>query len=425
MARDRLVDRQQAEHAVVVLAEVRLALLLGPFVGHRRDREERLLAFVERAGRAEHRAAERAEEDRCPLDLEWFVGQSDQVRLGAEGLDPSVLRAAEIEQVVRLRMLERDGIQHAADEDALVVRHRLPGAPRRPEIARQAHHLRTDRAVLAFRAGHDPFRRERLRAHRVTHLGREQVPPKPALALAGRKDHVAEMGLEAGHGRARGLSSGNQARLDRGHRWVGGCSSPRGRQGLVDQRADPRKLLQRRLRLEPPDRTPGITHEPRTRGVEDGGKAREAPRSRGEAIRQGRELAGIQREQPVADQVDPVQRVPCVFTQLRIGEPAGLELADQEVAIDDLVRGQVGHRPEFGKPAIREGGLFGAAGFRQVGPAVVVVVLADGGGKRRVEPEEVGQEIVEAAGEVGHARESTVLAGRGGGRARQTVRRAT
>ena len=77
--------------------------------------------------------------------------------------------------------------------------------------------------------------------------------------------------------------------------------------------------------------------------------------------------------------------------------------------------------PELGEPAIREGGLFDAAGFGEVGPAIVVVVLADRGGERRVEPEQLGQEIVEAAGEVGHVREST--AGDGSA-AQRHVRRA-
>ena len=95
---NRLVDRQQAEHPVVVLAQVRLTLLVGPVVGHRGDREERLLAPVQRPRRDEHRATEGTQEDRRPLDLERLVGQADQVALAAERLDPGVLRAAEVEQ---------------------------------------------------------------------------------------------------------------------------------------------------------------------------------------------------------------------------------------------------------------------------------------------------------------------------------------
>ena len=52
-----------------------------------------------------------------------------------------------------------------------------------------------------------------------------------------------------------------------------------------------------------------------------------------------RELAGEQREQAVAEQVDPVERVPGVLAQLGLGEPRRLELADQQVAIDRLVAG--------------------------------------------------------------------------------------
>ena len=221
VAGDRLVDGQQPEHPVVVLAQVRLALLLGPVVGHRGDREERLLALVERPGRAEHRAAEGAQEDRRPLDLERLVGQADQVVLGAERLDPGVLGAAEVEQVVGLRVLQRDRVEDAADEAALVVRDRPAAAPRRPELAGEADHLGTDGDVLALRAGQDPLRRQGLRAHRVPHLGREQLAPEAALALAGGEDDVAQVGLEGGHRCARGLGRGDQAGLDRGHGGVG------------------------------------------------------------------------------------------------------------------------------------------------------------------------------------------------------------
>ena len=105
MARHRLVDRQDPKHPVVVLAQVGLALRLGPVVGHRGDREERLLASFQRPGRRQHRAAERTQKDRRPLDLERFVGQAEEIALHTECLDPGVLRTAEVEQVLRIRVL--------------------------------------------------------------------------------------------------------------------------------------------------------------------------------------------------------------------------------------------------------------------------------------------------------------------------------
>ena len=241
----------------------------------------------------------------------------------------------------------------------------------------------------------------------MPHLRREQVAAQAALAFAGRKDHISEVGLETGDGHTGGLGSGCETRLDGRHGWVCGCGGVSGRHGLADQRIDARQLLERHLRLEPPHRTAGIADEPRPPSVEHGRETLQAARSRREPIRQGSELAGTEREQPIPDEVDPVERVPGVFSQLADGEPLGLELADQQVAIDDLVRGQIGHAAEFGEPAIREFGPFGAAGFGQVGPAIVVLVVPDRGGERRVEPEELGKEFVEAAGEVRHDREST------------------
>jgi hypothetical protein len=129
VAGNRFMDRQQPEHPVVVLAQVRLALLIGPVIGHRRDREERLLTLVERAGGAEHRATERAQKDRRPLDLERLIGKTDQVLLRAERFDAGVLDPTEVEQVIGCRVLERDRIEHAANESSLIGRLRLTGAP--------------------------------------------------------------------------------------------------------------------------------------------------------------------------------------------------------------------------------------------------------------------------------------------------------
>ena len=106
-------------------------------------------------------------------------------------------------------------------------------------------------------AGHDPFRRQRLRAHRVPHLGRERVAPETALALAGGEDHVAQVGLEGGDRAAGGVRRGDQARLDRGHSGIGRGGPLGGGQRVADELADPRQLLQRGLGLEPPDRTAG------------------------------------------------------------------------------------------------------------------------------------------------------------------------
>ena len=207
--------------------------------------------------------AERAQEDRRPADLERLVGQADEVALDAERLDPGVLRAAEVEQVVRLGMLGGDGVEHAADERAR--RRRDAGSP-----GHQAGHrsrasrtisARTAR-VLALRLGQDPLRGQRLGAHRVAHLRREELRAEPALAVARRQDDVAQMGLEGGQGRAAGRRGGGQARQDGGDAPdPSAAAASAGDERVVDELLDPRQLAERRLGLEPSDRASGMADE--------------------------------------------------------------------------------------------------------------------------------------------------------------------
>src|SRR5579859_6952346 len=105
MARDRLVDREQPQLAAVLLAQVRLALLVGPVVGHGRDGEEAVEASVERAWRDEHRPAEGPQERRGPDDLQGLLREAHEVALPDEGLDALVLRAAVVEQLVARGMV--------------------------------------------------------------------------------------------------------------------------------------------------------------------------------------------------------------------------------------------------------------------------------------------------------------------------------
>ena len=151
VARHRLVDGEEPEHPVVVLAEIALGLLGRPVVGDRGDREERLLALVERSRRVEHRPAERPQEDRRPADLERLVGQPDEVVLAAERLDPAELGAAEVEGLLGRRMLDRDGVEDALDDRRVIARNGQIRAPHRPDLASDPDHLGADR-----RKSHSP-----------------------------------------------------------------------------------------------------------------------------------------------------------------------------------------------------------------------------------------------------------------------------
>ena len=148
------------------------------------------------------------------LDLERLVGEADQVALAAERLDPGGLLAAEVEQVVGLRVLGGDrrrgrrGRARRSSSGSGPV-----GAPGRPQVAGQADHLGADRARTRAR----PRRRIRsgvsvVGAHRVAHLRGEQVAPEAAFAVARRQDDVAQVGLEGGHGRLRAVSAAARRR---------------------------------------------------------------------------------------------------------------------------------------------------------------------------------------------------------------------
>ena len=154
--------------------------------------------------------------------------------------------------------------------------------------------------------------------------------------------------------------------------------------------------------MEPGDGTSGVADERYACRVQHGRQPFEPSGGRGQAVGQRGELAGVEREQPVADEVDPVERVPRVIAQIGLGEAGGGQFAEEQVPVDRVVGRQIGHRLELGAPALPERESLRAPGRGQVRPAVVVGVLADRGREGRVEPEELGQEGVHAALEVGH-----------------------
>ena len=290
-------------------------------------------------GRRQHRATERAEEDRRPADLERVVGEADEVALPAEGLDPGVLGSAEIEEVVGLGVLGRHGIEDAADERRFVVGSVMVGAPCRPELAREPDHLGAHGLVFALGAGQDPFRGQFVGAHRVAHLRRRK----------GRGRGGPRRRSPGGRRPAGGLRSGRSPSRAVAAAWVSrGVSASTagsvctrglgGGDGVVDQLADPGQLLQRRLGLEPSDRPAARVRRasprpPRTRS----GSVSIRAGGRRQAIGQRSELASEQREEAVAGQVDPPQRVPGLLAEVGVAELRRLELADEQVAIDGLV----------------------------------------------------------------------------------------
>ena len=87
-----------------------------------------------------------------------------------------------------------------------------------------------------------------------------------------------------------------------------------------------------------------------------------------------------------------------------LGEPELGELAQDEVAVDPLavVEGRVVQPGQLRLPAVDEREQPLAAGLGEVGPAVVVAVVADAGGDVRQEDEQLIEEAGDDGLEAGH-----------------------
>ena len=314
------------------------SLALGrPVVGHRGDREERRLARVERPGRDEHRPAERAQERRRPADVERLVGEADEVAARDRTPRSGRSRRGRNRAAPRPGMLGRDGVEDAAHERAVVVRDgrrrgatsatgRRRAGPSRPGRRRTRARRRTGSAPAVSVVG----------AHRVAHLAGEQLGAEAALPLARGQDVVAQVRLEGGQG---GPCRGRrrvQTRPDSGRR-------PGRRARLVRPRRGRRRSARRCpgscssavSRLEPADR-PAVagTRRARPGAVEDRRHPLQPAGDARQPLGQRRELAGDEREQAVAQQVHPGRAGPRCRPGARLGEPLGLELLEDEVAID-------------------------------------------------------------------------------------------
>ena len=126
---------------------------------------------------------------------------------------------------------------------------------------------------------------------------------------------------------------------------------------------------------------------------------------RRQAIGKRRKVAGDQREDAVAEEIDPVERAPALLAQVDLGEPVGGELGQQEVAVDPLVERQarLAGRRQLGRPAVVEGRA-GPPGRPRSGRASgrrgrACRPMSPPSGQ---EAEVLGQERVDASGEVGH-----------------------
>ena len=251
------------------------------------------------------------------LDLERLVGEADEVALAAERLDPGVLLAAEVEQVVGLRVLGGDGVEDAADERLLVVR---------AAAARAARSARARARAGPSRPGPRTYSRSaaaRIRsgvsvvgAHRVAHLLGEQRRAEAALAVARGQDDVAQVGLEGGHGGPRGRGRRVEPRRQGGDGGsVAAAASAAASASAISSSMPGRAGAARSRSGTAPTGRPACPTSVVAGGVEHRRQRLQPPGGRRQPVGERRELAGREREQALADEVDPVERVPGVLAQ--------------------------------------------------------------------------------------------------------------
>ena len=165
------------------------------------------------------------------------------------------------------------------------------------------------------------------------------APSRPSPSLAGRTTSRRWVSNAARAARAVAAAADRRGhdRRDavvRRRRGVTGCER------LRDELLDPAVVPERGLGLEAADGAPGSADERLTGSVEHR-RHRLQPAGGGrQPVRERRELARVQGEQPVAQQIDPDQRVPGVLVDIDLLEARRLELADQQVAVDRFVSGQ-------------------------------------------------------------------------------------
>ena len=226
-------------------------------------------------------------------------------------------------------------------------------------------------------------------------------PRRPSPSLAGRTTSrrcVSKAATAARAVAAAAVRRGTTA----SHRGIGRRGGVGGRQRVGDEFLDAADLAERRLRLEPGDRAAGMPDQRLACRLDHGRQRLQTPGGGGEAVGERRELARLETEQALADEVDPFERVPGVLGEDGLAEPRRLELADDQVAVDRVVGREVGHRPERREPAVGRRESLGAAGRGQIRPAAVMGVLADHRREDRFALEGLGEEGRDGPGEVRH-----------------------
>ena len=226
--------------------------------------------------------------------------------------------------------------------------------PALPEVAaRRIISARTDVYSRSARSRTSAGRQ--VDPQRVAQLGGEQLGAEAALAVRGRQDDVAQ---DAPRTSAIACFAVAAAR-------AAGAGAPGSRHRPAPPRRPraPRRPARRSRRAGgcaisvwnfETGRSPVPTSSLAS-GRDDRGHPLEASGDRGEPRRQRRELAGQEREDAGAQEVDPDERVPALVEQLGVAESERLERAEEHVLVGDVVGRSGGLGGEARDPAIGEG----------------------------------------------------------------------
>ncbi len=283
-------------------------------------------------------------------------------------------------------------------------RQRLVGPPGRPKVAGQSDHLGTDRGVVAIGRLEDVFGGQRRIGEGMTELLGEQVGPEESIAGRVGDDVVSQVGLQASDCSLGGFRCGAEAGQDGTDSDVSGGGGLGLAEGVVCQLGDAGQLLERRLGVEARDRSIGRPDERLDGAIDDVRQALEPLADRSEARCERREVPSDEREQAVAEQVRPRDRVPGILAKAGLGESMSVELEQEEVSIEALVAREVGvrHRPELAGPAVVERDPPLPTGLGHIRPAAVELVRPGVRRPDRVEREvlveEGGRPVGEGAG---------------------------
>ena len=262
-------------------------------------------------------------------------GEADEVALADERQDALVLGAAEVEQLIGLRMVGADGVEHSAGERVGVVGHRLVADPGRPQLPGQAQHLGPD-LVVGRGGARAPARPGVIVAlRRVVELALVQVAAEPEVAVGGRQQVVAEPadeGVDRGDGRLRGLRHARRAATS---------STSAAISTAVRHRSATPGIVSIAFSVwKPRDRAASPGGQVGPGRIEHGRDALHPSRRAGEPLLTGANSRERRREQAAAQQVGVDDRAPRQLVELLLVEAQLVDRGQQDAPVDLLFAGR-------------------------------------------------------------------------------------